>query len=148
MRSFSVLCISTNVSVFWTPSIFPICFITTLWSSSRVVALMVTKISNLPVTSEIEIIWNIFNNAVWISSFNFGSLFIPTTALTFIPKRGSFTTIVDFWIKFLLYSRLILLYRTDELVDNNLLNRGTEILAFLQSSDNIFMSKSSNFCNI
>ena len=83
--------------------------------------------SNLPVTSEIEITSEVSRNLLLIASLNYGSLLIPTDALTPIPNKDSSISTVNFLINFFFINLLIRLYNTEALIPSFLDNIGTEI---------------------
>jgi len=73
---------------------------------------------------------------------------MPTVALTFIPKRESSISIVNFLISFFFTSLLIRLYMTEALIPSFLDNVGTEIEPSRVNSKSNFISNSSNLCKI
>jgi len=104
-------------------------------------------ISNLPVTSEIEITSETSKSFLRNCIINLGSLFIPTDALTLIHNKESSITKVKFYINFFRTSSLILLYNTDALTPSFFESIGTEMFPSLDNSKSSFISRSSNRCN-
>src|SRR6187200_2772613 len=99
--------------------------------------------SNLPVTSETSRTSGILNNSLRTLSLSLESILIPVRALTLNPSASSLITIVNFLINPFLSSLLILLYTTEAFMLIFFESLGTDVLASLESSLNIFKSKSS-----
>ena len=96
--------------------------------------------SNLPVTSATSLTPSILNNCSITLSRCLVSMLIPVNALTSYPNSASLTSMVKRSINFLFTNLLILEYTTDELTSIFFDNRGTEIEASLDNSDNILFS--------